>query len=112
MPAAHSPPMPIPKSARSANSIAYDVENPLRKAKTENQSTDSISGSLRPYLSASVPDATPPTSRITSVTVPSAPADARLTPKLFWMSIRMKVEIVKSNASTIHPRNTAQKARH
>ena len=52
MPAAHSPPIPRPKSARSANSIAYEVENPLRHAKSENHSTDSISGSLRPHLSA------------------------------------------------------------
>ncbi len=82
MPAAHSPPMPIPNPARSANSIPYDVENPLRKAKTENQSTDSISGSLRPYLSAIVPATAPPTRRMMSVTVPSAPASARSTVKL------------------------------
>jgi hypothetical protein len=112
MPAAHSPPMPIPNSARSAKSIAYDVENPLRKAKTENQRTESISGSLRPYLSARVPEATPPTSRIISVTVPSAPASARSTVKLCWMSMRMNVEMVKSNASTTQPRKTAQNARH
>src|SRR5579862_2723229 len=112
MPAAHSPPMPMPNNARSANSMPYDVEKPLRNAKTENHSTDSISGSLRPYLSATDPEATPPTSRMMSVTVPSAPASARSTVKLFWMSMRMKVEMVKSNASTIHPRKTAQNARH
>ena len=39
-------------------------------AKIENQRTDSISGSLRPHLSASVPAIVPPTSRMTSVTVP------------------------------------------
>ena len=98
MPAAHSPPMPMPNSARKANSIAYEVENPLRQAKIENHTIDSISGSLRPYLSASVPAAAPPTSRMISVTVPSAPASARSTVKLFWMSIRMKVMMLKSNA--------------
>ena len=51
MPAAHSPPIPIPKSARKPKSMAYEVEKPLRHAKIENQSIDSISGSLRPYLS-------------------------------------------------------------
>ena len=76
MPAAHSPPMPMPKSARSANSIVYDVEKPLRNANIDNQMIDSINGSLRPHLSAIAPATTPPTRRMTSVTVPSAPASA------------------------------------
>ncbi len=76
MPAAHSPPMPRPNSARSANSIAYDVEKPHSAANTENQMIDSVSGSLRPYLSAIVPAMVPPTSRIISVMVPSRPARA------------------------------------
>ena len=112
MPAAHSPPMPRPKSARMANSIAYDVENPLRNAKSENHSTDSIRGSLRPHLSAAVPASVPPTSRMISVTVPSAPASARSTVKLCWMSMMMKARMLKSKESTIQPRNTAQNARH
>jgi hypothetical protein len=112
MPAAHSPPMPMPKIARSANSIAYEVEKPLSAAKIENQMIDSVSGSLRPYLSAIVPAMVPPRSRITSVTVPSAPASARSTVKLCWMSMMMNARMLKSNESTIHPRNTAQKARH
>ena len=112
MPAAHSPPMPRPKSARSAKSIAYDVEKPLRKAKIENHSTDSISGSLRPQRSAAVPAIVPPTSRIISVTVPSRPASARSTVKLCWMSMMMKARMLKSNESTIQPRKTAQNARH
>ena len=88
------------------------MEKPLRHAKIENHSTDSISGSLRPHLSAIVPATVPPTSRMTSVTVPSAPASARSTVKLCWMSMMMKVRMLKSNESTIHPRNTAQNARH
>ena len=112
MPAAHSPPMPRPNSARRANSIAYDVENPLRNANSENQMIDSISGSLRPHLSAAVPAIVPPTSRIISVTVPSAPASARSTVKLCWMSMTMNARMLKSKESTIQPRNTAQKARH
>ena len=88
------------------------VANPLRNAKSENHSTDSISGSLRPHLSAAVPAIVPPTSRIMSVTVPSAPASARSTVKLFWMSMMMNARMLKSKESTIQPRNTAQKARH
>ena len=82
MPAAHSPPIPMPKSARHANRIAYDVENPLSTVKSENQMIDSISGSLRPHRSAAVPAAAPPTSRNINVTVPSAPASALSTVKL------------------------------
>src|SRR5262245_13771080 len=112
IPAAHSPPIPMPKSARSPNSIAYDVEKPLRKANSENQRTESISGTFRPHLSASAPARVPPTRRIINVTVPSRPARARSTEKLFSISMRMKVRMLKSNASTIQPRNTAQNARH
>ena len=112
MPAAHSPPMPRPNSARIPNSTAYEGANPLRNAKSENQRTESIRGSLRPHLSAAVPAIVPPTSRIMSVTVPSAPASARSIVKLFWMSTTMNARMLKSNESTIQPRNTAQKARH
>ena len=83
MPAVHSPPIPIPNRARSPNSIAYEVEKPLRQAKIENHTIETISGSLRPHLSAAVPAATPPISRAKSVTVPSAPASVRSTVKLF-----------------------------
>ena len=82
MPAAHSPPMPRPKSARSPNNIAYEVENPHSAANTENHMIDSVSGSLRPYLSAIVPAMVPPRRRMTSVTVPSNPASARSMLKL------------------------------
>ena len=112
MPAAHSPPMPKPKSARRAKSIPYDVEKPLRKAKIENHNTDSISGSFRPHLSAAVPAMVPPMSRIMSVTVPSNPARARSTVKLCWMSMMMNARMLKSNESTTQPRKTAQNARH
>ena len=57
MPAAQTPPMPMPKSARSVNSIGYDVEKPLRKANSENQRIENISGPLRPQRSAAVPAA-------------------------------------------------------
>src|SRR5215510_4253144 len=112
MPAAHSPPIPMPNEARSPNSIAYEVEKPLKKANSENQRTESISGTLRPHLSASAPARVPPTRRMTNVTVPRRPASARSTEKLFSISMRMKVRMLKSNASTIQPRNTAQNARH
>ena len=82
MPAAHSPPIPMPNSARHANSIAYDVEKPLSTVNSENQTIESISGSLRPHRSAAVPAAAPPTRRNINVTVPSAPASALSTVKL------------------------------
>jgi len=89
MPAAHMPPMPTPNSARRAKSIAYDFEKPLRNANSENHRIESISGVLRPNRSADAPAATPPMSRMTSVTVASAPASALSTVKLFWISSRM-----------------------
>ena len=73
---------------------------------------DSVSGSLRPYLSAIVPAIVPPTSRIISVTVPSTPASALSTVKLCWMSMTMKARMLKSKESTIQPSITAQNARH
>src|SRR5262245_18928299 len=102
----------MPNSARRANSIGYDVEKPLRNAKIDNHRSDSISGSLRPQRSAIVPATTPPTRRITSVTVPSAPASTASTANVFWMSMRMNVRTVKSKPSNIHPRNVAANARH
>jgi hypothetical protein len=89
--------MPMPNSARKAKSMVYDVENPLNPANSENHKIDSISGRRRPQRSAAVPASAPPTNLMISVTVPSAPASARSTVKLFWMSIRMKVRMVKSN---------------
>ena len=74
--------MPMPKSARNPKSIAYDEEKPLRNANSENHRIDSIIGSLRPHRSAAVPATTPPTNRITSVTVASNPASPLLTVKL------------------------------
>src|SRR5437899_2362470 len=44
--------MPMPKSARSANNMRYDVENPLRNASAEYQRIENISGPLRPQRSA------------------------------------------------------------
>src|SRR6266852_1181089 len=112
MPADHSPPMPKPNSARNPKSIVYDVEKPLRNAKSENHNTDNINGNFRPYLSASDPATAAPESRMISVTLASAPASAPPTVKLFWMSIRRKASMLKSKASTTHPRNTPQNARH
>ena len=83
MPAAHSPPMPMPNSAGNANNIPYEVEKPLSAAKIENQRIDSISGSLRPHRSAAVPASAPPTSRIISVTVPRIPARKLSTVNVF-----------------------------
>ncbi len=96
--------MPMPKIARSANSIRYDVEKPLRNANTEYQRIENISGALRPHRSAAVPAPMPPATRKINVIVPSAPASAALTVKLRWMSTSRNVRIVKSNASSTQPR--------
>ena len=48
MPAAHMPPMPMPKSPRKANSITYEVEAPLRNANAVYQAIEKRIGPLRP----------------------------------------------------------------
>ena len=82
MPAAQTPPIPMPKSARSVKSIRYDVEKPLRHANAEYQRIENTNGPLRPQRSAAEPAAAPPSSRNMSVTVASAPASALLIVKL------------------------------
>jgi hypothetical protein len=68
-------------------------------------------GYLRPQRSAA-PEHTPPTRRKTSVTVPSSAASALLIVRLFEISTRRNVRIVKSNPSSIQPRYAAKNARH
>jgi hypothetical protein len=63
MPAAHTPPMPMPKSARHVKSMPYDVEKPLRKANAEYHRIENINGPLRPQRSAAVPAPMPPATR-------------------------------------------------
>ncbi len=94
IPAAHSPPMPMPNNARNTNNMAYVVEKPLNTVKMENHRMDRIKGSLRPMRSAIVPAAAPPTRRNMSVTVPSAPASVLSMVKLRWMSTRTNVRMV------------------
>src|SRR6185503_2083398 len=69
-------------------------------------------GPLRPYLSASVPAPMPPIIRKNSVTVASAPASARLISKLRRMSVRTKVMIVKSKASSVQAANVVRNVFH
>ena len=104
MPAAQTPPMPMPNSARIANSIPYDVEKPPRNENSEYQRIENISGPLRPQRSAAVPAPMPPATRKISVIVPSAPASALSTVKLRWMSTRRNVRMVKSKPSSTQPR--------
>jgi hypothetical protein len=54
----------------------------------------------------------PPIIRKNSVTVASAPASARLTSKLRRMSVKTKVMMVKSNASTSRPANVVRNVFH
>ncbi len=82
IPAAQTPPMPTPKSARSASSIPNVVERPLRNANAEYHRTENISGPLRPQRSAAVPAPIPPITRANNVAVPTAPTAALLTLKL------------------------------
>src|SRR5256885_9806591 len=82
MPAAHTPPMPMPKSARIANSMRYDVEKPPRNENSEYHTIENISGYLRPQRSAAVPAPMPPATRKINVIVPSSPASAASIVKL------------------------------
>ncbi len=81
MPAAQTPPMPMPNSARSPSSIPNVVENPLRHANIEYHRIENISGPLRPQRSAAVPAPMPPITRAKSVTDPMVPTSALLTLK-------------------------------
>ena len=54
----------------------------------------------------------PPIIRNNSVTVASAPASARLTSKLRRMSVRTKVMMVKSKASSVQAANVVRKVFH
>src|SRR5579872_4346014 len=112
MTAAHTPPMPMPNSARIAKSIPYDVEKPPRNEKTEYQRIENISGPLRPQRSAAVPAPMPPATRKISVMVPSAPASALSTVKLRWMSTSRNVRMVKSKPSSTQPRKQPANAFH
>ena len=94
IPAAQTPPMPIPNSARHVNNMPYEVEKPLRKAHIEYQRIENISGPFRPQRSAAVPAPIPPTSRNINVICPSRPASAALTAKLRCTSTSRKVRIV------------------
>jgi hypothetical protein len=82
IPAAQTPPIPMPNSARHANNIWYELEKPPRNENTEYQTMENINGPLRPQRSAAVPVAMPPATRKIKVTVPSAPASALSTVKL------------------------------
>ena len=104
MPAAQTPPIPIPKSARSTNSMRYDVEKPHRNAKIEYQRIEKISGPLRPHRSAAVPAPMPPATRKIRVIVPRSPRSAELTPKLRRMSTSWNVRMVKSKPSSVQAR--------
>ena len=104
IPAAQTPPMPMPNRARIANSMPYDVEKPPRNENSEYQRIENISGPLRPQRSAAVPAPMPPATRKISVMVPSAPASALSTVKLRWMSTSRNVRMVKSKPSSTHPR--------
>ena len=96
--------MPMPKSARIANSMRKDVEKPPRNEKAEYHRIENINGPLRPQRSAAVPAPIPPATRKISVIVPSEPTSALSTVKLRWMSTRRNVRMVKSKPSSTQPR--------
>ena len=104
MPAAQTPPMPMPNSARHAKSMRYDVEKPPKNENSEYHTIENISGALRPQRSAAVPAPMPPATRKISVIVPSSPASAASTVKLCRMSTSRNVMIVKSKPSSTHAR--------
>ncbi len=54
----------------------------------------------------------PPMTRKKSVIVPSRPANALFTEKLFWMSMSTNVRMVKSNASSVQAAKVVRNAFH
>ena len=96
--------------ARTASRTTARTRSGTRRARTT--APRSSAAACVPICRRRFRRCVPPTSRIMSVTVPSAPASARSTVKLFWMSMMMNARMLKSKESTTQPRNTAQKARH
>src|SRR5579883_1889661 len=77
-----------------------------------NHSSDSISGSLRPYRSATQPETSPPASRTSKVSVIEPPTAAMPTLKSAAMYFITSKKIVKSKASSTQPDQAAKKEAH
>lgn len=80
-PEAHSPPMPIPRSARQKSSWRTLCEVEAPSDASEKMRMVPIRARVRPMRSATMPKITPPVADMTSVIVPSMPAVASLKPK-------------------------------
>src|SRR5580704_14070026 len=111
-PAGHSAPIPMPSAARTTNRNVKLGENPATKLHTENHSTESISGVFRPTLSASQPEPMAPTRRSQSVSVSTEATAVTETPNSLAIGTITNKKIVKSNASSIHPKHAANQANH
>ena len=68
-PEVHSAPMPKPNSVRSARIQPNDGAKAMAPSHTANQTSEIMSGNLRPQRSATEPAATPPTRRRSNVSV-------------------------------------------
>ena len=111
-PAAHSPPSPIPTTARQNTSSPTVREVAVNAVNAENARIDHISERARPYRSESQPNSMPPSAEVTSGAAPSAPAAAELK----WNSSRIVVSAkeysITSIASSIQPSCAAISVRH
>src|ERR1700730_3713662 len=106
-PMPHSPPIPIPYSARMTKKKVRWGENPQASSTTEKKTTLTIKGMRRPYRSVSSPKMSAPTGRIASVTRRDATTAFLLTGKLEASLSKRKTTTKKSNASSVHPKNDA-----
>ena len=111
-PTGHSAPMPMPSNARKKNRKAKLGEKPAMKLQSENQAIEIISGFLRPMRSASQPEPVAPTSRNHRVKVKTAVTAVSGTSNSRAIGSMMKMKIVKSKESSVHPSHAAIQACH
>src|SRR6516225_2689773 len=111
-PAGHSPPMPMPSSARKMNRYVNVGENPAAKLASEYHKIEIINGILRPTLSASQPEPTAPTNRSHNVTDSTKATSVNGTWNSCEIGTMIKRNIVKSKASSVQPSQAAHQASH
>src|SRR6516165_7206265 len=111
-PAGHSPPMPMPSSARKMNRYVNVGEKPAAKLASEYHRVEIISGILRPTRSASQPEPTAPSSLSHNVTDRTNATSVNGTWNSCESGTMISRNMVKSKASIVHPSHGATHANH
>src|SRR6516225_10673740 len=111
-PAGHSPPMPMPSSARKMNRYVNVGEKPAAKLASEYHKIEIISGILRPTRSASQPEPTAPTRRSHNVTDSTKATLVSGTWNSCEIGTMISRNMVKSKASSVQPSQAAIQAFH